>query len=158
MSISKNNLNKKNSDIIEIPLEKNGMDWSVNVFLGDQNKSLIFDTGCDDILALKDTLINPLIKGEQNNITFETITIGGNSFENVFVKHKLSIAHNLIGMPLLWEYKRVTLDFINQKIYLHDGMKSKNKNSISNRSRKIIDELIKLVPNTAHKKLLNPVK
>lgn len=144
VTISKNNFNKKFDEVIEIPLEKNGMDWSIKVLIGNENKNLIFDTGCDDILALKDTLINPNIPtSNEHKITFERLTIGKVSLENVFVKHKLNIINNLIGIPLLWEYKRVTLDFINQKIYLYDKISSINKNNITNRSKKIIEEFKK---------------
>ena len=92
VTISKNNFSIKNDETIEIPLEKNGMDWYVKVLIGNENKRLIFDTGCDDILALRDTLINPAIpRHKEHKITFEKLAIGKASFENVFVKHKLNI-------------------------------------------------------------------
>jgi len=137
-----------------IDLYKTGMNsWGVTLSLGGEKKKVKFDTGSDQCITLQDTLsfskaflyTSPNYSehrglfsyvdcnGNQQQVdttirtqrkVFADIKVNKSLIRNVYINDQQP--SNLLGIPLIWEYERVILDFPNQRIRL---MKQKDVES-----------------------------
>ncbi|WP_042494711.1 hypothetical protein [Algibacter lectus] len=156
-----------------IPLLKSGKkSWSINIKVNGNRKRINLDTGFNGTLTIKDSIIlqenykykighsnsiglfsfeNCYKKKDSSEITkktqkgkrqiFADLKISNINFKNVLIEDTSN--SNLIGVPLIWEYERVILDFLNGKMYLFNKNHSKSAKSISNISNKAREEFVK---------------
>lgn len=108
----------------------------IEVLINGEAKLFTFDTGCSDPLVISDTLANEQTKGEESKLTQHSTTafshldtVGRAQRPIVFANIKVGPYHyeqikcvendhaDLFGVPFLWEFERVVMDFINNKAY-----------------------------------------
>lgn len=114
--VSKNNLK-------EIPLLING-----------KNKNLVLDFGCSAPIIVTDSIQDSgtnifLNNLDINNYDFADVQFGDNIFSEIkCIKNKHV---NLFGIPFIWAFKRVILDYNNDKIYFISKSDSKTNYSVN---------------------------
>jgi hypothetical protein len=146
--------------------------WFIKIKVNGKRKNVTLDSGSDATLTIKDSIglsenynyeigysnskglfsFNDCYKKKDSsqNVTkthsrkrkiFADISISNNNFEDVVIEDISNL--NLIGIPLFWEYERVVLDFLNGKMFLFNKNHSVHTKSISNKSNKMRNHLIK---------------
>ena len=131
-----------------IDLIKTGMNsWCVEVEVGGEAKSLRLDTGSNQFITINDSLNSSEVIPEVASTHFEsrslfsyedclgdliTVDIPAKKQRKVVADIKIQSldfadiaindmqAHSLLGNPLLFKFRRVIMDFSNQKMYLID--------------------------------------
>jgi len=141
-----------------VPLIKSGKGWKVKIKVNGKQEFVKLDSGSNKILSITDSLkttrnSNHEIKEESNGIfSFTETDNDGNkkkimkrmifadiNISNLFFKDALIMSpskSNLLGVPLFWEYDRIVLDFLDQKMYLFNKLNSTNAPSITNKSNR----------------------
>ena len=134
------------SNIETINLSNTGNNsWLIDLAVNGVNKEVILDTGSDTFLTLKDSLNTPNTyqyyskhysqsRGLYSYVdctgkairldtsirkqrkVFGHIQFSNSLIRNVYINDQK--ASNSIGIPLIWEYEQVVLDFLNGKIFL----------------------------------------
>ena len=126
VSITKNKFEENIVNIDTIPLIKGNNEWFVETFINGRKEKLIFDTGCDEFIVLKKGLISEKkikysLKGNKEIIINKYANIEINNsirFDDIYIKDNAKTINNLLGIPLLWQYDRVVLDFVTGNIFL----------------------------------------
>ncbi|WP_111710292.1 pepsin/retropepsin-like aspartic protease family protein [Lutibacter citreus] len=162
IKITDQKFSEKNIEMISIPLIEYGTRWKIDININEKSQKALFDTGANSILDIKDnfnlpenynyiienapTVTSMHSNGKDKNIQigrkiFVDLGISDTVFKDSYATDKSHI--NLIGNPLMWEYERVVLDFINKRMYLLNKNNSTKTKSISNISEKLRLKLIK---------------
>jgi len=151
-----------------ISLVKSGKRWKVNIKINQTQKNVTLDSGSYTSLTITDSIKNLMdlditrtpslglfssldtIKKSNKDLN-QRLIFANIGVSKALFKEALIVSpgkSNLLGIPLFWEYDRVILDFIGQKIYLFNESSPKSDFSITNKSKLIKDVINKKpVPN-----------
>ena len=123
------------ADSLSLPLFSNNGNKDIAVKINGVEKRLTFDFGAAHPLCISDTipyllatdkkgftqisagLLNHLDSTErkENNFDFAEVKFGAYTFKDIICSEK---AHcNLLGIPFMWTFERVIVDYMNDKAY-----------------------------------------
>lgn len=135
-------------DSLAIALVSKNSNKEISVLINGVRKMLLLDFGCSQTIILADSIPNQeitkekinlsvehksslnhldSINGRVNNINFVNLQLGSNLFKEIICVGNDHV--NVFGIPFIWAFERVVLDFENNRAYFI----SKN-NTLSNYS------------------------
>ncbi len=168
-------------DSSAVDLIHKGNPWHIPVIINDTKKELILDFGCSSPLDISDTIttINKFnIKGitysqysgsafnhldpnkeMETHISFVDVSFGDKNFRRVKCSEKTEL--NLFGIPFIWAFERVVLNFKDDKAYFISKLDSAGTfgvNEVSKRSRDFALAVVLVCQGKAEVTLRNDIK